>query len=671
MRIVIDLAAAQLHGRSSDVGRYSLALARTLFTHRGTHEIFTLLDATQSESAHFLRHALMRFLPPGNILAWQSVPLTSANPEASCQRNQVSQLIRDAFLAKLRPDLVQEIRLAAHDNTDQAPAFAPSMQRPYATAILRYEPATAASPSPNAVSAYGALPSAHHEELEIALLCDPAFKLSLDIPAAARDEARNDLAAMALDRAAASDQEAIAQRMLRTYEHLVSTMQRSETGDPKPPFSANDMRQPAPALLHAIAELECERPLGEDLRLTAQAIAASFPRNVEPQIFVDISGIVQFDAKTGVQRVTRSVLKALYENAPAGWRVEPVYAHADRTGYYYARRFANSFFDLGLSELDDAPIEPCAGDVFLGLDLQHDVVIGQSDYYRYLSALGVRLYFTVHDLLPVLLPHYFRMNKADPDMVYRLHWQWLKTISQFDGAICVSKAVADEFASWTAQQPREQEHSLRITWVHNGADITNSLPSAGMPDGATHVLDSLRARRSFLAVGTIEPRKGQTQILAAFDELWAQRQDLNLVLVGKQGWGVEALIERLRNHREFNARLFWLEGISDEYLEKIYAASACLIAASEGEGFGLPLIEAAQHKLPIIARDIPVFREVVGQHGLYFSGVAPSDLAECVKTWVSLDQAGAAPKSDDMPWQTWDQSAKQILEILLDARTSH
>ena len=61
--------------------------------------------------------------------------------------------------------------------------------------------------------------------------------------------------------------------------------------------------------------------------------------------------------------------------------------------------------------------------------------------------------------------------------------------------------------------------------------------------------------------------------------------------------------------------MLWLEGISDEYLDKVYAASTCLIAASEGEGFGLPLIEAAQHKLPIIARDIPVFREVVRWRG--------------------------------------------------------
>ena len=89
-------------------------------------------------------------------------------------------------------------------------------------------------------------------------------------------------------------------------------------------------------------------------------------------------------------------------------------------------------------------------------------------------------------------------------------------------------------------------------------------------------------------VGTIEPRKKHEQVLAAFEQLWDRRVDTNLVIVGKQGRKVEALVERLRTHPELGKRLFWLEGISDEYLDRIYAASACLIAASEGETSASP-----------------------------------------------------------------------------------
>jgi hypothetical protein len=124
------------------------------------------------------------------------------------------------------------------------------------------------------------------------------------------------------------------------------------------------------------------------------------------------------------------------------------------------------------------------------------------------------------------------------------------------------------------------------------------------------------------------------------------------------GWLVETLVERLRHHKELGQRLFWLEGISDEYLEKVYAASICLLMASEGEGFGLPLIEAAQHKLPILARNIPVFREVAGEHAFYFSGLEPEALVKAIKEWLELYKEGRHPKSDAMPWLNWREHKK-------------
>jgi len=90
--------------------------------------------------------------------------------------------------------------------------------------------------------------------------------------------------------------------------------------------------------------------------------------------------------------------------------------------------------------------------------------------------------------------------------------------------------------------------------------------------------------------------------------------------VGKMGWKMDVFKVRLDTHPELNKRLFWLNGISDAYLEKVYGACRALIAASVAEGFGLPLIEAAQKGLPVLARDIPVFREVGGTGATYFGG---------------------------------------------------
>jgi glycosyltransferase involved in cell wall biosynthesis len=205
----------------------------------------------------------------------------------------------------------------------------------------------------------------------------------------------------------------------------------------------------------------------------------------------------------------------------------------------------------------------------------------------------------------------------------------------------------------------------KLGWFHLGADLESSNPTFGLPVNANEVLKKISNSSSFLMVGTIEPRKGHAQTLAAFEHLWAQGVDANLVIVGKQGWLVDQLVDKLRQHPELNRRLFWLEGISDEYMEKVYAASTCLIAASEGEGFGLPLIEAARHKLPIIARDISVFREVAGEHAYYFKGLDPQSLACEAKIWLALHAEDNAPRVDNMLWLTWQQSAEQLMNWIL------
>jgi glycosyltransferase involved in cell wall biosynthesis len=71
-------------------------------------------------------------------------------------------------------------------------------------------------------------------------------------------------------------------------------------------------------------------------------------------------------------------------------------------------------------------------------------------------------------------------------------------------------------------------------------------------------------------------------------------------------------------------------------------------------GIFLPLIEAAQHKLPIIVRDIPVFREVAGEHAFYFNNsTEPQVISDAIQKWLKLFKLGKQPKSDDMPRLTW------------------
>src|SRR5690606_18543794 len=82
--------------------------------------------------------------------------------------------------------------------------------------------------------------------------------------------------------------------------------------------------------------------------------------------------------------------------------------------------------------------------------------------------------------------------------------------------------------------------------------------------------------------------------------------------------------------------------------------------ASLNEGFGLPLIEAAQRGLPIIARDIPVFHEVAGDAAWYFSGNTAEELEQTLRQWLTMYREGKHPVSSGMKWLTWEQSAEML-----------
>ncbi len=392
---------------------------------------------------------------------------------------------------------------------------------------------------------------------------------------------------------------------------------------------------------------------------SAVALARNFPAILhQRQLLVDISTLVQQDFKTGIQRVVRSILRQWLLHPPAGWRVEPVYATPDQP-YRYARIFTARFLGMPAEGVTDEPIDYAPGDCFFVLDLHFSVQIGNAGFYQQLRQQGVAVKFLVYDLLIVQHPECFVAGAKE------LHERWLRVVSDSDGAICISKATADALSAWVKEHGALCQRPLVIDWFHLGADIDRSVPTKGLPAGAEQTLAELGAGPSFLMVGTLEPRKGHAQVLAAFERLWEAGKTVKLVIVGKPGWMVEGLIERLRIHPELNRRLFWLEGISDEYLEKIYAVSTCFIAASINEGFGLPLIEAARHKLPIIARDIPVFREVAGEHAYYFDAASADELAEAIKAWLGLYQAGQHPRSDDMPWLTWRESAENLAKKIL------
>jgi O-antigen chain-terminating methyltransferase len=373
--------------------------------------------------------------------------------------------------------------------------------------------------------------------------------------------------------------------------------------------------------------------------------------SLEKEFLIDITHVYRDDLKTGIQRVVRSVSKELSSQLD---NVKLIYL-TDVDGYWIYKYVDDP----------DKIVVPKHGDIFLGLDLNSAIINAKiSGLFHDWKKRGVNINFVVYDILPILHPKWW------PQGVSCSHEEWLKTVlSTADKVLCISKSVSNDVNEYIKIHFSEFHNQPIINWFHLGADIDNSLPSKGLPENSEIVLKKIKSKISFLMVGTIEPRKGINQALLAFETLWNENVDINLVIVGKEGWMVDELIKKISNHSELNKRLFWLNSISDEYLEKIYESSSCLLAASEGEGFGLPLIEVAQKKLSIIARNTPVFKEVASEFAYYFeNNNDPEILIAAIKKWITLYKNNEHPKSDNMPWLTWEKCSKKILDFIKEIK---
>jgi glycosyltransferase involved in cell wall biosynthesis len=385
----------------------------------------------------------------------------------------------------------------------------------------------------------------------------------------------------------------------------------------------------------------------------SESISFNDPSSGKKRLLLDVSVIVDTDARSGIQRVVRGLLSALLAVHSENLDICPIYFRNGR--YFDALELKGKFTKYGTLK-QDVLTEYKRGDVYLALDLNtHLVELAHLEHTR-MAAVGVSFNFIVYDIILIQNPQWWPPGTSD------VFSRWLESICEIgDRLLCISKDVQDNLERWLAVN-RSNDKRPEVNYFPLSGDIEDSVPSRGMPDGFDKFANQISSAPTFLMVGTLEPRKAHGAVLDAFEVLWSSGQDINLVVVGKMGWLVEDLAVKIKKHPEFEKRLFWLNGVSDECLTAVYMASACVIMASYAEGFGLPLVEASKFGLPIIARDIPIFREVAGDHVFYFAN--DNDIANCIYDWQKLYCLGIIPDSSKISLATWNESARQILRAL-------
>ena len=262
---------------------------------------------------------------------------------------------------------------------------------------------------------------------------------------------------------------------------------------------------------------------------------------------------------------------------------------------------------------------------------------------------GTKIVAIVYDCIPVRFPAAFAAGLSDAFI------EWLRLVSRFCvGAIAISRTVAQEFARFLQSREIGSRRPLKIGWYALGFDI----PSASVASsGALGELQKLSSG-IFVTVGTLEPRKGHATALDAMDKLWAEGRDCAYVIVGRKGWNVEHLVDRIERHPQNGRRLFWFDGLNDSDLAGVYRKAKALVSPSLAEGYGLPLVEAAHFGARIIASDIDVFREVA-PNADFFQVANSDELA--ARLVEAIDLPRIAPPMETV---TWRQSAQRLYDIL-------
>ena len=403
-----------------------------------------------------------------------------------------------------------------------------------------------------------------------------------------------------------------------------------------------------------------------ELALFAQCLARTFPDRRAKTLFIDVTGSRGKAHVSGIERVVFELTTSLVNCPPEGVFVEPIYL--DNVAGKWKHRRATNFplnHDAALFEQPVVDVSP--GDIVVVADISSELRLAAMDrLFDSYREVGAHLVGLVHDILPVTDPAFF------PPSMEPFFRDWLDTVLGFDGVIANSRATADAVTK-EAQVRIARNGSVSRLWVDSfqlGAFKSDSAAKENNQETR-----SLRGAKKIVMVGTIEPRKGYGEVLGAFEYLWGEGHDVELTIIGREGWkgvpehhrrDIPHTVNQMNNMAEKYSLFTWLNDAVDSEVDAQLASATGLIAASYAEGYGLPIAEALVRGTPVLARDIPVFREFSGPGVSFFRAKTSKQLADQILSWVQGIRDNPAPVSPNSAVVSWRESAEQFSAVILD-----
>jgi glycosyltransferase involved in cell wall biosynthesis len=209
---------------------------------------------------------------------------------------------------------------------------------------------------------------------------------------------------------------------------------------------------------------------------------------------------------------------------------------------------------------------------------------------------GIQPIWMVHDLIPITHHEYCRPGEDER------HTRRMRSVLKHAAALLTnSRATKDELVTFAQQCGMETPPCVVARLAPGLKAVEFGEPPLAKP--------------YFVVVSTIEPRKNLAMLLQVWRQL-AQRHGDNtptLVLVGQRAWECENVIDLLERSAPLRGLVIEKGRCSDRELATLLKHARAMLFPSFVEGYGLPLAEALDIGTPVIASDLPVFREIAGE----------------------------------------------------------
>jgi glycosyltransferase involved in cell wall biosynthesis len=271
-------------------------------------------------------------------------------------------------------------------------------------------------------------------------------------------------------------------------------------------------------------------------------------------------------------------------------------------------------------------------------------------YGRRTAKLRLRPVFVLHDLIPITHPEYCRPGEAD-----RHHRRLTTMLSTAEGIVVNSSATLREL---DARAPVSARRSARC--------VVAPLGPARLPE--PKVTRPLPAPY-FVMLGTIEPRKNHLMVLHVWRELALALRSATprLVLIGQRGWECEQVVDLLERCEALRELVVEQPSCSDEDLATWLHHAQALLFPSFAEGFGMPLLEAYHLGVPVIASELPVFREIAADVPEYLDPLDGSGWKRAIREFALPDsrrRAAQVERIRSLPLPTWEQHFEKADSLL-------